>query len=140
MFQVTTIDVVPNAVYTLTVDAGDRTDTNFGGLILRVGVGNTYNANQLPGSLTSAVTPNNTNASTTDGWRTWSATFTTGNTLAATGKLRIEIIASAQQTLIDNVRFDAPAPIVIPTPAALPAGLIFMAGLMGGRAKERSTK
>lgn len=134
LFQVLPTNVAPNTIYTLSVDVGDRTDTGFAVGPILLGVGGAFGTNLLPGAIINNTPVTNTGANPNDGWQTWVTTFTTGNTLAATGALRIDLSSFGTQAIIDNVRLDAQP--VIPTPAALGAGLV-MLGAVALRRRAR---
>jgi len=113
-YQVLTTTLTANTTYTMTADAGDRTDVNFGGGELRLGTGLSFNTNLLTPSLVwnNAVT-NGGGAS--DGWKTWRSTFSTGPTPSGLGDpLRVEVLGSAAQTLFDNVRLESNNYVPVP--------------------------
>jgi methionine-rich copper-binding protein CopC len=120
VFQVLTATLQANTTYTLTVDAGDRTDTAFQACEIRLGtaadplVSADFGANLLTGTVVSNTTPVN-GVGANDGWQTWVTTFTTGPSPADLGKqLRVEIVTTGGvQSCFDNVR-------LVATPAGPP--------------------
>ena len=117
-YQLTGTAIAANTTYTLTVDVGDRTDTTFQVSELRLGVGASFGSNLLTPTVISNTTPVNDTGSS-DGWQTWTTTFTTGASPTA-GNLRIEILNSGVQSLYDNVRLES-SPIPEPSTALLGA-------------------
>ena len=114
-FQLTGTAIAANTLYTLTVDMGDRTNLGFPGAELRLGSGAPFGSNLLTPTVVSNTIPTN-GAGPSDGWQTWTTTFTTGASPVA-GNLRVELLnTGGTQPLFDNVRLDATA---IPEPSTV---------------------
>jgi hypothetical protein len=117
-------NVAANTIYTMTVDVGDRSDLTFQGAELRLGIGSVFGTNLLTATVVSSDTPTYVGTNTTDGWKTWVSTFTTGASPTA-GALRVELInPGTDQTLFDNVRLTA---VTIPEPST--TALLGLGGL-----------
>ncbi|MCA9264888.1 MAG: FecR domain-containing protein, partial [Planctomycetales bacterium] len=108
VFQVTSEPMAADAVYTLTVDVGDRTNFAFPKIDLRIGTGSTFGKNLLAPTIVSSPTPHN-GAGAADGWETWVYSFTGGAGVPGEN-LRVEMFQSGagpDQALLDNVRLTA---------------------------------
>lgn len=110
-YQVLSAKLVPDMIYTLTVDVGDRTDTDFpAGTAVRLGYGTTIGANLLTADSATNPTP------PSGGWATWENVYITGPHPAGLDQpLRIELASDGQQAHFDNVRLTM---VAVPEPAA----------------------
>jgi len=119
-------DIAANTIYTLIVDIGDKSDQTLGTPDLRLGVGSALGVNLLtPTSKNYGDWDNGdgTYTAANGTWSTFTYTFATGPSLAATGALRIELHQTAAgQTGFDNVRFTAKAV----NPPANPKGTVLI--------------
>ena len=129
-YQETGTAVAANTVYTLTVDVGDRTNTNFQPTELRLGIGATFGTNLLTANVVANTAPTN-GAGPSDGWETWVTTFTTGASPTA-GNLRVEIVNNGGvQPLYDNVRLTES---LVPEPSS--SALLGLSGLLIARRRR----
>jgi uncharacterized protein (TIGR03382 family) len=116
-------DLAANTTYVLSIEFGDRTDTNNGNPALRLGFGSIPGASYL--TPTVSLTPATVNGS----WVTWSLTYTTGAAPVGLGQdLRIDIVnqgtgtagnLSNVQLVADNLKLTAADAIPEPSTALL---------------------
>ena len=132
IYQVLSATLLPNSVYTLTADLGDRSDTDFAaGTKLRLGVGDTFGAGILtPDAVASPTPPNGT-------WATWENVYSTGPDPDGLSQLlRVELISGGSQANFDDVRVTV---VEVPEPASWAlSGLALLAlGCVGRRVQRR---
>jgi len=115
------IPLLPNSVYTLSVDVGRRFDINAAN----------YSLNLLDGSSVFCTSGSTSNGSITAGtFQDITLTCTTGATVPG-GFLGIELIGDGQQLDFDNVKLDVtPSTVSTPEPSAL--ALTSVGLLVGG--------
>ena len=122
------ISLLPNVVYTLSVDVGRRLDVN----------GASYSLSLLDGSFHCTSGPNSIDLITAGTFQDETLTCTTGATVPA-GFLSIELTGVGRQIDFDNVRLDVSTSTVsTPEPSAL--ALIFVGLCLGGLFFQRSRR
>jgi hypothetical protein len=124
----TGISLLPNSVYTLSVDVGRRLDV----------VAASYSLNLLDGSSVFCTSGSNSNGSITAGtFEDITLTCATGATVPG-GFLGIELTGAGRQVDFDNVQLNVASTVVTPEPNAL---VLTLAGLlMGGLFFVRSRR